>query len=92
MKPLRDCVIVSRDEAAKQTTSGLFIPANVDEKVVTGVVLAVGTGRLTSDGKSVPLEVSVGDKVVFNKNLAIEIKVDGETVSLLREDQIYCVL
>ena len=90
--PLRDHVVVTKDEAAAQTKGGLFIPQTSEEKVVTGTVLAVGSGRITVDGTVVPLEVVVGDKVAFNKNMAIELKFSGETSYLLREDQVLCVL
>ncbi len=92
VQPLRDFVVVVKDEAPQQTSGGLFMPQTIEEKIVTGSVTAVGSGKLGFDGKVVPLEVSVGDKIAFNKNLAIEIKVDGTSHLLLREDQIYCIV
>lgn len=92
VKPLRDFVVVKKDEAVTQTAGGLFVPTTVEEKVVTGVVLSVGSGRVASDGTVVPLEVEEGDKVAFNKNFATDLKVDGTVVYLLREDQVLCVL
>lgn len=89
--PIRDFVVVSKDAGPEKTPSGLFI-AHAEEKNVTGRVIAVGSGRVTMNGSVVPLDVSVGDKVVFNKNLATEVKDGGETVLLLREDQIICIL
>lgn len=90
--PLRDFVVVVKDEAVSQTPGGLFVPQTAEEKVVTGKVVAVGSGKLDINGKTVPLEVSVGDRVAFNKNFATEVKVDGETHLLLREDQVFCVV
>ena len=91
LKPLRDYLLVSKNDMPKQTAGGLFVPDTVDEKNVTGTVLAVGSGRLTSNGITVPLEVSVGDKVMFNKNYAIELKLDGTTYLLLKEEQVFCL-
>lgn len=92
VQPLRDFVAVVKDEGPKQTPGGLYVPTTVEDKIVTGTVVAVGSGHFTPKGMSVPLEVTVGDKVVFNKNLAVEVKQDGESVSILREDQILCIL
>lgn len=89
--PIRDYVVVSKEEGPKTTASGLYI-AHTEEKNVTGSVVAVGSGRISMNGTVIPLEVVVGDKVVFNRNLATEVK-DGETSFLvLREDQVVCVL
>ena len=92
VKPVRNMLLVSKSETEVKTLSGLYVPQTVDEKTSTGVVVAVGSGHLVSSGKVVPLEVEVDDKVVFNKNLAVEITVDGKKLFLLREDQVYCVL
>lgn len=89
--PIRDYIVVSKESGPEKTASGIFI-AHTEEKNVTGKVLAVGSGRVSMNGTTVPLEVIVGDRVVFNKNLATEVKDNGETVLVLREDQIVCVL
>ena len=91
VQPLRDFVVVTKDDAAKVTASGLHVVV-AEEKNVTGTVLSVGSGRVSMNGTVVPLEVHVGDKVVFNKNLATEVKDGNNTVLILREDQILCVL
>lgn len=89
--PIRDFIVVTKDEGPKQTASGLYL-GHAEEKNVSGTVIAVGSGRVTMNGSVVPLDVNVNDKVYFNKNLATEVK-DGEnTVLVLREDQIICVL
>lgn len=89
IQPLRDFVTVSKDEAT-QTSKGGIIISHIDEKIIRGTVLAVGSGRVCADGTIIPLEVKVGDKIAFNKNFATEISGGGETVLILREDQIYC--
>lgn len=91
-QPLRDFVLVTKQETAKQTTGGIYMPDTAEEKVVTGTVTAVGSGRVTTEGTVVPLEVKVGDKVVFNKNYATDLKVDDQTLYLLKEEQIFCVM
>lgn len=90
-QPLRDFLLVTKDEAPKQTPGGLYVPGIVEDRVATGKVVAVGSGRVTSDGKVVPLELSVGDAVVFNKNQALELK-HNENLFLLKEDQVFCVV
>lgn len=92
VQPLRDFVVVVKDEAVKQSAGGLFIPTTVEEKLVTGTVTAVGSGRVALDGTVVSLEVVVGDKVVFNKYMATELKVDGDVFQLIKEEQLLCVL
>jgi chaperonin GroES len=91
-QPLRDFVVVAKEEGPKQTPGGLFMPATVEDKIVTGTVTAVGSGRVSLDGTTIPLEVKLGDRIAFNRNMATEVKVDGETTLLLREDQILCVI
>lgn len=90
---LRDYVLVSKDESVKQTAGGLFIPDSAsDEKVATGTVMSVGSGRVSANGVVVPLEVKVGQKVAFHRSMATEVKENGTTVLVLREDNILCVL
>jgi chaperonin GroES len=92
VQPLKDFVVVRKEEAPKQTASGLYMPATTEEKVVTGVVLSVGPGRLTDAGVNLPVAVKVGDRVAFNKSFAVEVKDNGEVFHLLKEDQLLCVL
>jgi chaperonin GroES len=89
--PLRDFIVVSKDEAPKQTASGLFIAATVEEKIITGIAVAVGSGLIAGDGSIIPLEVEVGDKVIFNKSLSVEVKDGEQTFHLLREEHVLCV-
>jgi chaperonin GroES len=93
IRPLFDKVLVKRNEEPLKTKGGLFLPENsTKEKPVEGTVLAVGNGRVGDDGKTTPLTVKVGDKVVFGKYSGTEIKVDGEDRLILREDDILGVL
>jgi len=93
VKPLRDFMVVSVVKEDEKVAGGLlYRPATAEEKVVQGKVLAVGSGYLTDGGTIVPLEVQVGDTIVFNKNYAVEIKASGETVFVLREEHVLCVL
>lgn len=89
--PIRDFIVVSKSEGPQKSPGGIII-AHTEEKNIAGTVVAVGSGRVTMNGSVVPLDVVVGDKVLFNKNLAIEVKDGDQTVLVLREDQVICVL
>ncbi len=91
LKPLGDRVIVKQDEAEETTAGGLLLSSGSKEKPTTGVVLAVGDGRVTEDGETIPVPVKVGDRVLYGKYGGTEIDVDGETVMILRADDIYAV-
>jgi chaperonin GroES len=93
IKPIRDFMVVSVMKESETTESGLIIkPAMVEEKIVTGTVVSVGSGYLTDSGTIVPLEVKAGDKIKFNKNMSVEVKVSGESVFLLREEHVLGIL
>lgn len=92
IRPLRDFIAVTKEEGPKQTTSGLYLAPTAEEKMITGTVVAVGSGRVAADGKVVPLEVALGDKVAFNRNLATELKSGDDTFLLIREDQLVAVV
>lgn len=92
VKPIRDYVVVKKNEAPKQTSGGIFVPGNSEEKVVNGVVVAAGSGHIGNSGTIIPLEVRVGDKIAFNRNMAVEVKVNETTYLLLREEHILCVV
>lgn len=92
VQPLRDFIVVTKEEGPKQSAGGILLPGNSEEKMVTGTVTAVGSGRVSIDGTVVPLEVHVGDRIAFNKNLATELKVAGEAAYILREDQVLCII
>lgn len=88
VRPMFDRILVQRNEEPTKTKSGLFLPEANKEKPSEGTVLAVGSGKLSDDGKLSPLTVKVGDRVVFGKYSGTEIKIDGEDRIILREDDI----
>ncbi|MDP1573549.1 MAG: co-chaperone GroES [Coxiellaceae bacterium] len=92
MKPLHDRVVIKRLEDERTSAGGIVIPDTATEKPVRGKVLAVGTGKILADGKVLPLEVKVGDVVVFGKYAGTEIKLNGEEVVVMREEDILGVI
>lgn len=91
LKPLGDRVIVKQDEVSEKSSGGLYIASSTKEKPTTGVVEAVGEGKMTDDGKRIPMPVKVGDHVIYGKYGGTEIEVDGEKVIILRADDIYAI-
>ena len=91
LKPLGDRVIIKRDEVENTTASGLLIAAASKEKPQTGVVLAVGEGKMDKDGNMVPVPVKAGDRVLYGKFGGTEITIDGEEVLILRADDLFAV-
>src|SRR5688572_22197222 len=89
--PLADRVVVRSLDRNEQTRGGLFIPDTAKEKPQEGEILAVGPGRF-DDGKRVPMEVKVGDKVLFGKYSGTEVVIDGEPLLILRETDVLAVL
>jgi chaperonin GroES len=89
--PLADRVVVRSLETNEQTRGGLFIPDTAKEKPQEGEILAVGPGRF-DEGKRVPMEVKVGDKVLFGKYSGTEVVIDGESLLILRESDVLAVL
>ncbi|HIF47958.1 co-chaperone GroES [Candidatus Thioglobus sp.] len=92
IRPLHDRVIVRRTEEEKTTASGLIIPDSASEKPSQGEVIAAGKGKTTDNGVVVELDVKVGDTVVFGQYAGTEIKSDGETLLIMREDDIVAVI
>ena len=88
LKPLGDRLIVQAIEEEQTTASGLVLPDTAKEKPQKGKVLAVGDGKLSDDGKRIPLDVSKGDVVIYSKYGGTEIKVDGEDLLVLRESDV----
>ena len=88
IKPLRDRVIVRRLNEEEKTKGGIIIPDTAKEKPQEGEIIAVGSGKVLEDGKIVPLEVKKGDKVLFGKYSGTEVKVDGEELLMMREEDI----
>lgn len=92
LRPLQDRIIVKRVEEETKTAGGLFIPETAKEKPQRGEIVAVGNGKKTEDGKVLPLDVKVGDLVLFGKYAGTEIKVDGDDYLMMREDDILAVV
>ena len=92
LRPLHDRILVKRVEEETKPAGGLFIPETAKEKPQRGEVVAAGNGKKTEDGKVLPLDVKVGDKVLFGKYSGTEVKVDGEDFLMMREDDILAVV
>lgn len=92
LRPLHDRILVKRLEETEQVQGSIIIPDTAKEKPQQATVLAVGPGRLTDDGKVQPLDVKAGDKVVFGKYSGTEVKVDGEDLLIIREDDVLGVV
>jgi len=92
LRPLHDRVIVRRMEEETTSAGGIVIPDNATEKPSRGEVIAAGNGKITDSGEVRPLAVKVGDKVLFGKYAGTEVKVDGEELLVMREDDIVAVI
>ena len=92
IRPLYDRVIVRRVVEEERSKGGLFIPEQAKEKPAQGEVLAIGQGRRLESGAVVPLEVAIGNRVLFGKYSGTEIELDGEKLLILREDEILGVV
>ena len=92
MRPLHDRVIIRRLEEERKTAGGIVIPDTAAEKPIQGEVVAVGNGKVMDNGDLRSLEVKVGDKVLFGKYAGTEVKVEGEDLVVMREDDIMAVL
>ncbi|MEW5807387.1 MAG: co-chaperone GroES [Acidobacteriota bacterium] len=92
IKPLADRILIKRLEEKEVVKGGIIIPDTAKEKPMEGKVIAVGPGRLDDNGKRVPIEVKVGDKVLFGKYAGTEIKIEDEEHVILREDEILGII
>jgi chaperonin GroES len=92
MRPLHDRVIIKRLEEEKKTAGGIVIPDTAAEKPIRGEVVAVGKGKILDNGDVRPLDVQKGDKVIFGKFSGTEVKVDGEDLLVMREEDVMAVL
>jgi chaperonin GroES len=92
LRPLHDRVVVKRVEEEKKSAGGIFIPDSAAEKPQRGKVIAVGKGKTNEQGDLRPLDVKVGDTVLFGKYAGTEIKWDGDDVLMMREDDILAVI
>ena len=92
IRPLHDRVIVKRVEEERRTASGIVIPDSATEKPVRGKIIAVGKGKILENGEVRPLDVKVGDIVLFGKYSGNEIKFDGEELLVMREEDLVAIL
>ena len=92
LRPLHDRVIIKRLDNETKTASGIVIPETTAEKPDQGEILAVGTGKKDESGKVIPLDVKVGDRVLFGKYAGQTVKVDGDELLVMREEDIMAVV
>ena len=92
LRPLHDRILVKRFEETDEKHGSIIIPDTAKEKPQQGKVIAVGTGRVTDDGKKLPLDVKAGDRILFAKYGGTEIKIEGEEHLIMREDDILGVI
>ena len=92
IRPLYDRIVIKRIEQKEQMQGGLYIPDTAKEKPQEGEVVAVGKGKRLEDGKLVPLDVAVGDRILFGKYSGSDIKLDGDEYLIMREDEVLGIL
>jgi chaperonin GroES len=92
LRPLHDRVIVRRLEEERTSAGGIVIPDPATEKPVRGEVIAIGTGKLLENGEVRPLAVKIGDKILFGKYSGTDVKVDGQELLVMREDDIMAII
>ena len=92
LKPLYDRILATRLQSEEKTKGGIIIPESAKEKPLEGKVIAVGDGKLLDDGSLRKLAVKKGDKILFGKYAGTEMKVDGEEVVILREDDVLAII
>ena len=92
IRPLHDRVMVKRLEEERTSPGGILIPDTAAEKPVQGKIIAVGNGKILENGSVRPLDVKVGDKILFGKYSGTEVKVDGEDLVVMREEDVMAVI
>ncbi len=92
IRPLHDRIVIRRMEEERTSAGGIVIPDSATEKPVRGEVVAAGNGKILENGEKRPLDVKVGDKVLFGKYAGTEIKVEGEELLVMREDDVVAVI
>jgi chaperonin GroES len=92
VKPLQDRVLVERLQEEEKTKGGLFIPDSAKEKPMQGKIVAAGNGRITEDGKKLPMDVKVGDVVLFAKYSGNDVKIDDKEYLIMKEDDILAIV
>lgn len=93
LKPTDDHIVVKAQEAEEKTKSGIYIPATASkERPQMGEVVAVGPGKMTDDGKRIPMDVNVGDKILFSKYGPSEVKIEGQELLILNQGDVLAVV
>lgn len=92
VKPLGDRILVKRIQEEEKTMGGIIIPDTAREKPMEGRVIAAGKGKVTDEGKVIPMEVKQGDRILFGKYAGNEIKIDGDEHLIMREDDVLGVI
>lgn len=92
LKPLGDRVVIEHVEQQEKSSGGVFLPDTAKEKPQEGIVRAVGTGRLTDEGKTLPMNVKPGDRVIYSKYSGSEVKVDGTEYLIVSEKDVLAVV
>jgi chaperonin GroES len=92
IRPLQDRIIVKRVQEEEKTKGGIIIPDSAKEKPIEGKVIAAGNGKVLEDGKVRPLDIKAGDRVLFSKYAGTELKLDGDEVLIMREEDILGVI
>jgi len=92
VQPLADRVIVKPMEAEEVTKGGIILPDTAKEKPIEGTIVAVGSGKITDDGKTIALTVKVGDKVLYGKYSGTEITIEGDEYLIMRESDIFAII
>ena len=92
IRPLQDRILIKRLEEEEQVAGGIIIPDTAKEKPQEAEVIAIGAGKVGDDGERLPMDVSVGDKVLVGKYSGSDIKIDGEDYVILREDEVLAIV
>ena len=92
LRPLSDRILVERVEEDEKTKGGIIIPDTAKEKPAEGKIVATGNGRLAEDGKLLPMDVKVGDRVLFSKYGGTDVKIDGQDYLILRQDDVLGII
>jgi len=92
VQPLHDNILILRVESVEKTAGGIIIPDAAKEKPQEGKIVAVGSGRVNKKGERIPMDVKVGDRVLFGRYAGMEMKVDGVEHVFMREDEILCIV
>ena len=92
IRPLQDRILVERSEEENTTKGGIIIPDTAKEKPARGTIVAVGKGKVDSDGKLIPMELQIGDTILFSKYGGTDVRVDGTDYLIMGQDDVLCVV